>query len=131
MKRVFVISRYILFQHGLKQLLQQFPGLTIIGQEKEIKPALDRIKQLEPDTVIFDTSASESFPKDVMQLLMSIPNTLIIGLSLRDNRLYLFRAENGVVDQVDDLVAAIKYGTLAKVQDTAFRHNAVMAGSMG
>lgn len=109
MKRVFIISPYPLFGRGIESLLRQETQIDIISQETDIVQAVQQIKELEPDVVILDTSspASDLIPV-VMQILEINSEIKVIGLSLRDNNLYIYRARQYMVESVKDLVAAIE-----------------------
>ncbi len=106
--RIFVISEQLMFARGLESLLKQNTQLRLIGHETDVGVAGKRMKELQPDVVIVDSSRS-SWDEDLelVQLLRARPNLKVIDVSLQNNNLYIYRATQKVVESVDDLIQAI------------------------
>ena len=104
MKRVFILSSHPLFSQGVESLLRQEPGVDIVGRETDVDKAIERIKELQPDVVILDNG--DPTP-EVMCILREGVGTKVIGLNLQDNTICIYRGEQRVVKEVEDLVEAI------------------------
>lgn len=109
MKRVFVLSRHTLFCDGIVALLSQETGFDVVGQETELSSAVDLIKSLRPDVVIINCDDPEpDLSQAVVSLLQNSLGVRIIGLSLEDNKISIYRGEYKQVRQVEDLLQAIE-----------------------
>jgi len=102
--RIFIISGHLLFSYGLESQLDQETNLEIMGQEKDMKRAIDQIKELQPDVVILDSDNSVS---QVTPILRASPGVKVISLSLQNNDLYVYQAKQRVAMETKDLVEAI------------------------
>ena len=111
MKRIFILSSHPLFSQGVESLLCQKTGLDIVGREMDIDKALERLRELRPDVVIVDNSDAEAeFTPVVMCILRERLGTKVIGLNLQDNTICIYRGEQRVIKEVEDLVEAISIG---------------------
>jgi TorA maturation chaperone TorD len=110
MKRVFLLSSHPLFGQGVESLLRRETGLEIVGCERDVDKAMERIEELWPDVVIVDSSdPGVDLTPEVMCILRERLGTKIIGLNLHDNTLCIYRGEQRVVKEVEDLVEAIEH----------------------
>jgi chemotaxis response regulator CheB len=108
MTYVFLISRCPLFSQGLESLLCGEPGLAIVGRQTELEEALEQIRVFQPDVVILDDSDPERDPKlAVLRILQCCMDTRVIRLSLMDNIICIYQAEQRVITEVTDLVDVI------------------------
>ena len=90
-------------------MLRQEPGLEIIGRETDVGQAIERIRELRPDVVIYDNNEPEvDFRPVVMRILREGLGTKIIGLNLHDNTICIYRGEQRVIEELQDLVEAIE-----------------------
>lgn len=114
-KRIFIISTYPMFSYGLESLLSQENGLEIVGQEANIDTAVEQIKDRRPNVVILDSD--EPTGRVVSNMLDQIAQenleTKVIGLSLRTNKIHIYRTTKQVVTGVNDLLAAILHDSSA------------------
>lgn len=120
MKRIFIISGYAMFGRGLESLLKQEDSeLEIVGQESDVERAIEQIKELKPDTVILDSDDPpyDSMPAVLRRILKDNLGIRIIGLSLQNNRLYVYVATQWVVNSVGDLLNAIFDDTPSSASD--------------
>jgi len=108
MKRIFMLSSHPLFSQGVESLLRQETGLEIVGRETNVDKASERIKELRPDVVILDSADLCDPMPVVMRILREGVGTKVIGLNLKDNTMHVYRGEQRVVKQVEDLVEVIK-----------------------
>jgi len=108
-KQVFIVSNHAMFGKGLDSLLGQKEHIDIVGQENNLDRALDQVTQLQPDVLILDSDDPpyESLPAVLYRILKDDLDIKVIGLSLQDNRLYIYMATHWVVTDVDDLISAI------------------------
>jgi len=112
--KVFIISNHLMFSQGLENLLGQNENLITVGQEAQVDRAIEQIKELEPDVVLLDsTETEENSAPEVVRILKTIPSVKVIGLSLRDNEFYIYRASQWTAETVEDLVAAIENQTVS------------------
>ncbi len=108
-KRVFIVSRHPLFSQGVEDLLKQRGGLVLLGHEQDGDAALACIQALAADVVIIDCDSRHTeFCALITRMLALAPPVRVIGVSLQNNALYIFRREEKVVATVDDLLAAIE-----------------------
>jgi len=107
-KRVFILSRHTLFCDGIIALLSQESGFDVVGQDAQLSSAVDSIKSLRPDVVIINCDDPEpDLSQAVVSLLQNSLGVRIIGLSLEDNKISIYRGEDKQVKQVEDLLEAI------------------------
>lgn len=110
MKRVFICSSRSLFSEGLKNLLVGQPGLAVVGWQTDAEEALRSIQDLQPDTLLLVHDGSSSEP------LTSAPHYIragvearIVELSLKTNTVYVYQGEQRTINEVADLVQALKW----------------------
>jgi DNA-binding NarL/FixJ family response regulator len=109
LKRVFILSRHSLFGQGIETLLSQQAELDIVSRETDLSAAVECIRTSRPDVVIVDCDNPEpDLSSAVMCILQERLGVCVIGLSLRDNRISIYRGEDREVRQVEDLLAAIQ-----------------------
>ena len=109
MKRVFILSSHPLFGQGVESLLRQETGLDVVGRETDADKAIERVKELRPDVVIVDSGYPACDPTPAaIRILGEGLGTKVIGLSLQDNKMFIYRGEQRVVKEVKDLVEAIE-----------------------
>ncbi len=107
--RVFVVSDNLLFCRGLKSLLAPASNVEIVGEESSIERAIQEIESLTPDVVIWgDSGTRDSNQPEEINLLKAKPDVRVIGLSMQNNDLFIYRASRMVVTGVKDLVKAIE-----------------------
>lgn len=108
MKKVFVLSQRSMFHKGIEALLSQRAGLEIVGQDTDPSAAAECIQAQSPDVIILNLDDPEpDLSSAVLCILRDRPGVSIIGLSLRDNQICIYRGEDKQVLEVDDLFEAI------------------------
>jgi TorA maturation chaperone TorD len=116
MKRVFLLASHPLFGQGVESLLRQETGLEIVGCDTDVDQAVKRIKELRPDVVIVDSDdPAVDLTPGVMCILRERSGAKVIGLNLRDNTICIYRGEQRVIKEVEDLVKAISHNPLETV----------------
>lgn len=107
-KRVFILSRHSLFSQGIEILLAQEPGLEIVGRDTDFDAAAEFLQACPPDVVILNCDDPEpDLSPAVLCILRKRLGISVIGLSLHDNEIYVYRGEQKQVCQVEDLLEAI------------------------
>ncbi len=97
-----------MFSQGIETLLSQETGIEIVGQGTDLSASLECIQKHCPDVVIVNCDDPEpELTSVVMDILRDRLGICIIGLSLRNNQISIYRGEKKQVLQVDDLLEAI------------------------
>ena len=101
-----------MFGHGLESLLKRENRVAVIGRETNVEQALEQIKTLQPTVVILD---SDEFSKNdlssVVQVMKVNPGSKVIGLSLQNNRAYIYHITEKNVGSAEDLFQLITVNT--------------------
>jgi len=105
MINILIISKHIMFGHGLESLLHQNGRCRVVGQETDIYQALEKIKTLQPDVVLVDDEAPTP---NLVPILQINPDAKIITLNLQNNILHLDQTERWVTSGVQDLIETIE-----------------------
>lgn len=91
--RFLIIDDHPLFRAGLKQLINQEKGFTVIAEAGDAEEALDLINQQVPDFAIVDISLQGMNGLELIKVVNSKhPNLLILVVSMHDEALYAERA---------------------------------------
>lgn len=107
-KRVFVLSRHSLFGQGIEALLSQADGVEIVIPETDINTAVECIQHNRPDVVILNCDDPEpDLTPAVLCIIRERLGISVIGLSLKDNKISIYRGEQKQVCQLEDLLGAI------------------------
>lgn len=106
---MFILSRHALFGQGIETLLAQEAELKILGLETDLDAAVECIERFRPDVVIVDCDdpALDLTPA-IKCLLRDRLDVCVVGLSLADNTISIYRGEQRLVREVEDLLAAIR-----------------------
>jgi DNA-binding NarL/FixJ family response regulator len=113
MKRVIILLSYPLFGQGVESLLRRETGLEVVGRETDANKVIERMTELRPDVVIVDSADPECDPVSVvMRILRERVGTRVVTLNLQDNTMCVYRGEQRVVTQVQDLLEAIEQPVL-------------------
>jgi len=95
--RVMVVDDHALFRRGIQMVLDQEPGLTVVGEATDGQQAIDRAQELMPDVVLMDVRMPKrSGIEAARRIKEAIPHVKILMLT--------------VSDEEDDLYEAIKAG---------------------
>lgn len=108
-KRVYVLSHRCMFHDGIETLLSQEEGIEIIKHESDPERSLECIREHDADVVIVNLDDPAPYlSQTVMKLLQENLDVSILGLSLKDNSIRIYRTENKMVHQVEDLMDLIQ-----------------------
>ena len=107
--RVLVLSDQSLFNLGVQNLLRQCSTLEIRSCESDLDVVLTCLQTFQPRVVIIDSDQQQGAPaSEWMHILRSAPEIKLLGLSLQDNSICIYRGETQQVREVEDLVRAIE-----------------------
>ncbi len=109
MKKVLMLSRESIFGQGVLKLLSQETELDIISLGTDLDAVFKCIQTKRPDVVVinYDDPGIDLSPAFVCILREKL-GCSIIGLSLRDNEMCVYRGEHKEVRQVTDLLEVIQ-----------------------
>lgn len=108
--RVLVLSDESLFTLGVQNLLRQHPSLDIQSIESDLDEALGCLETFEPHVVVLDSDHQQgTFASEWMHILRSRPQIKLLGLSLEENTIVIYRGETQQVREVADLLRAIEH----------------------
>lgn len=109
MTRVFILSQHPMFGRGLESLLHREAGLELVGQETDEEQAIEQIRALKPQVVIWDSNGTQdgTMPT-IIRILRENPGIRVIGLSLHNNNLYVYQVTQQIASGLEELVKAIK-----------------------
>ena len=102
-KRIFVLSDHLMFAQGLESLLYPDEDFQIVGQEASTERGVEQVRSIQPDIVIIDRSGLFKNSLELEQILQAQPTMKVIGLSLNDNSLHVYKASQLTVRSVNDL----------------------------
>ena len=92
-KSAFIISNYLMFQRGLKNLLTQQEKIEIVGATESPDRAIEQVKSLHPDVVILDSTNMPGDPlASLKHIFRACPNVKVICLSLHNNQMAIYHA---------------------------------------
>ena len=97
-----------MFLGGVETLLTQHSGVEIVGSGIDEDSAVECIERCNPDVILLNCDDPDpDLSPAVLCVLRKRPGSVIIGLSLKDNTINIYRGEDKQVLQVDDLLNAI------------------------
>ena len=109
MTRVFILSRYWLLELGVERLLSPLADIQVIGTDSDRVAAVECIGRLRPDVVVIEYDPSEFGSESVVaRIRAASPRSKIVGVSIHDNWIYVYRRGAAGTYRVDDLVKAIR-----------------------
>ncbi len=109
MKRVFILSKHSMFGVGIEALLSQEEQIEIVSRDTDLSASLEGIRKSDPDVVIINCDDPDpELTAAVMDIFRDRLGICVIGLSLRNNQISIYRGEKKDVRQVEDLLKAIE-----------------------
>jgi DNA-binding NarL/FixJ family response regulator len=92
-KRILVVDDHPMTRHGVATLLEQQPGLVVIGQVDSARAALAAVRADPPDLVVADLGLGERSGLDLIKDLHALhPELPILVFSMHYESLYAERA---------------------------------------
>lgn len=91
-KRVLVVDDHPVVRHGLVQLINKQPGLTVCGEAEDPDEALRLAEKLQPDLMITDLTLKGGSGLELIKAVHErLPETKILVASIHDEDLYADR----------------------------------------
>jgi DNA-binding NarL/FixJ family response regulator len=106
-QRIFIIWSNELFRESVRLLLDH-PDIEIIGAAADFANAQDEILHLQPDTLIIEDIGRGAHAEALAILESSHFVKRIIGFSLDDNKLRVYRREEITVVRAEDLLSMVQ-----------------------
>ncbi len=109
MKRVFIFSTHPLFGGCVEALLRGDEGLRIVGREKDLGKGIEQVRALEPDVIIVDSNDFEASRALAMSCVLKEGlQPLVVGLNIRDNKVFVCKGEQSTIEELKDFIETIK-----------------------
>ncbi|MEX2651647.1 MAG: response regulator transcription factor [Acidimicrobiia bacterium] len=116
MIRVVVVDDHTLMRQGLVGLLDEDPGLVVVGQAGDASSALDVIEEMRPDVVLMDVGLpGVSGLELTARVKRIVPDIRVLVLTMYEREDYLFQAlqagASGYVlkgADIQDLLTAVR-----------------------
>ncbi|MEA3341531.1 MAG: DUF166 family protein [Chloroflexota bacterium] len=105
--RVFILASQPLFAEGVQSLLSDQPGIEVVGVATAAPDVFAQVQATIPDVVIIE-ARGEAQSHLVAQVLKSIPDAKVVGLSLEDNRIHTYYQQSKQGQRVEDLLETIR-----------------------
>jgi two-component system, NarL family, response regulator NreC len=88
--RVFLVDDHSIVREGLKRILENDPGLEVIGEESSGAGAIREVPRLKPDVVVMDISMPEmNGPRACWALLQKMPSLAVLVLTVHEEKSYM------------------------------------------
>ena len=92
-RRILLIDDHPVVRHGLIELINREPDLTVCGEADDVQTALSAVQALTPDMAIVDISLKATNGVEFIKSARLLnPQLLILVLSVHDEMLYAERA---------------------------------------
>jgi DNA-binding NarL/FixJ family response regulator len=107
--RVFILYNHHLFARGVESLLSREREVEVVGMERDHRQTLDKIRLLDPDVILVDSSTSpEASSVTIPEIFQKAPNARVISLSLRENGIDIYDKQHVIASGPQDLVRLIR-----------------------
>lgn len=91
--RVILADDHTLVRAGIRTLLEQLPGVEVVGEAVDGREALNLVKQHAPDVVLMDISmAGLNGLEAAARMTREFPEVRVLMLSMHNNEEYYLRA---------------------------------------
>ena len=91
--RIVLADDHVIFRQGMKRLIDEEPGLEVVGEANDGSELLNRLHDLKPDLVILDISMPEIGGFGVAREIRNHhPNVKVLMLTMHKNKEYLYHA---------------------------------------
>lgn len=99
-----------MFIEGIETLLSQEAGIDIVSQSRDLSDPVEYVQKHCPDVVIFNCDDPEiDLTPAILCIFRERLGICVIGLSLQDNQICIYRGEQKQLRQVEDLLDVIKH----------------------
>jgi len=107
LSRVFILVSQQLFAQGVQSLISGQPGIKVVGVAHVGPGVFAQVQAAAPDVVIIEAGSGEQ-SRLVAQVLESIPEAKVVGLTLEDNCIHTYYQQMKQGHGVEDLLEAIR-----------------------
>ncbi len=91
--RVVLAEDHILVRQGFRRILEDDPGISVVGEARTGLEAIDQCKELKPDVVVMDLSMPDLGGLEATaEILKANPQIKILILSMYSNEAYVRKA---------------------------------------
>jgi len=91
--RVLLAEDHVLVRQGFRRILEDDPGVTVVGEARTGLEAIDQCKELKPDVVVMDLSMPDLGGLEATaEILKADPQIKILILSMYSNEAYVRKA---------------------------------------
>jgi DNA-binding NarL/FixJ family response regulator len=91
--RVLLAEDHILVRQGFRRILEDDPGISVVGEARTGLEAIDQCKELKPDVVVMDLSMPDLGGLEATaEILKAEPQIKILILSMYSNEAYVRKA---------------------------------------
>jgi DNA-binding NarL/FixJ family response regulator len=91
--RVLLAEDHVLVRQGFRRILEDDPGISVVGEARTGLEAIDRCKELKPDVVVMDLSMPDLGGLEATaEILKADPQIKILILSMYSNEAYVRKA---------------------------------------
>jgi hypothetical protein len=102
-RRLFLIWTSPLFRDSVRLLLNR-PEVEWVGMTADYASAMETVQILNPDTILVE-EIDGVIPASIMEILETTTfDFRLIGVSLSENKLSVYRCEQWMITEVEDLV---------------------------
>ncbi len=102
MIRILLLSPHSHLEVSLHELLAQRADLALVGTERDLGCAVERVCALQPSVVIANDQEA-ALDSIILHLLKEALVPVVIALNAANNHLRLYRSEEWEVNQMEDL----------------------------
>jgi two-component system, NarL family, response regulator NreC len=91
--RVVLAEDHVLVRQGFRRILEDDPGISVVGEARTGLEAIDQCKELKPDVVVMDLSMPDLGGLEATaEILKANPQIKILILSMYSNEAYVRKA---------------------------------------
>ena len=91
--RIVVADDHVMFRQGMKKLIEEMPGVEVIGEAGDGLELLNLLKELTPDMTLIDVSMPNLRGIEAAREIKALyPNTKVLILTMHKSKEYLYHA---------------------------------------
>lgn len=91
--RIVLADDHVIFRQGMKRLIDEAPGIMVVGEANDVSELFARVDQLNPDLVILDISMPDiGGIAATREIVKQHPSVNVLILTMHKNREYLYHA---------------------------------------
>jgi len=85
-----IADDHAILREGIRRVLNEQPGLTVVGEAEDGREALDMVERLQPDVVVMDIAMPNlNGAEATRQIRRRFPHTKVVILTMHENQQYL------------------------------------------